>query len=339
MNDWNKLLVGFNVEFLEKESEGVSGGAPSAPYTPGMEYDSRSLFIQDALDLFNNRVNIVLAGRYDRFDVETKQPETFTLPDFNEKSEDWDHFSPKVGVGVKFLDELLRVRASAGEGFKAPSADQLSADYVDSFNRRYVGNPDLDPETSLTWDLGFDIFHELFTFSAGYFHTDYEDKIVRTTITVDDGPATSYDNHGDATIAGFDLSLEWWIGKTFDLPFQMALWTNATFNTTIDDKETREDLLYISDYEVKSGVDVAWRDVAAQLSYTRVGPQMITNYDTYTDEEKDSFDFFDLTLRYRFLDGWQVEAAVLNLFDDRVEWVRGYLMPERNYRVGVSYTF
>jgi hypothetical protein len=26
-------------------------------------------------------------------------------------------------------------------------------------------------------------------------------------------------------------------------------------------------------------------------------------------------------------------------FNDRVEWVRGYLMPERNYRVGVSYTF
>jgi vitamin B12 transporter len=66
---------------------------------------------------------------------------------------------------------------------------------------------------------------------------------------------------------------------------------------------------------------------------------MITNYDTYETEEKDDFYFLDVTLRYRFPEHWEVRAAILNLFDDRVEWVRGYLMPERNYRVGVPYTF
>jgi vitamin B12 transporter len=46
-----------------------------------------------------------------------------------------------------------------------------------------------------------------------------------------------------------------------------------------------------------------------------------------------------VTLRYRFLKHWEVRAAILNLFDDKVEWVRGYPMPERNYRIGLSYTF
>jgi vitamin B12 transporter len=68
---------------------------------------------------------------------------------------------------------------------------------------------------------------------------------------------------------------------------------------------------------------------------------MITNYDSYpyVDEEKDSFSFCDLTLRYNVTKHWQVRGTVLNLFDDRVEWVRGFLMPERNYRIGVSYNF
>ena len=72
---------------------------------------------------------------------------------------------------------------------------------------------------------------------------------------------------------------------------------------------------------------------STQLNHVLVGPQMISN------EEKDSFDFWDMTMRYCFLKHWEVRASVLNLFDDRVEWVRGYLMPERNYRLGMSYTY
>ncbi len=205
-----------------------------------------------------------------------------------------------------------------------------------------MGNPDLDPETSLTYDVGVDIFHNDVTFKIGYFHTDYEDKITQTDTTVDGEPAQTWENHGDAEIAGVDLNLEWWIGRTLGWQaVDLALWSNATFNTTKEDKESGEDLLYISDHEVKSGLETTYGDFSSQLSYTLVGPQRITNYDDYpsVDEEKDSFSFWDLTLRYRFAKHWEARGSILNLFDDEVEWVRGYLMPERNYRVGVSYTF
>jgi vitamin B12 transporter len=340
MRPWNTLVFGFNLEELEKESEAVSGGRPAAPYTPNMEYQSRAFFLQDALDLWDNRINIVGAVRYDRFDVTTQRPETGTFIAFQEKSETYDHVSPKVGVGIKFFDERLRIRANVGEGFKSPSADQLSAHYTHS-GITYVGNPDLDPETSLTYDIGFDIFHSFLTLRAGYFHTDYKDKIVQTSTTVDGQPAVTWKNSGDAEMAGFDLGLEWWIGRTFDWTWDLSLWSNVTFNTTKKDKETHEDLLYVSDYEVKSGLDLVHKGFSAQLSHVLVGPQRITNYDNYpyTEEDKASFDFWDLTLRYRFAKNWEVRGSVLNLFNDRVEWVRGYLMPERNYRLGVSYTF
>jgi vitamin B12 transporter len=49
--------------------------------------------------------------------MRTKHLDSGYLPDFNEKSETYDHISPKLVFGVKFFEELLRVRANVGEGF------------------------------------------------------------------------------------------------------------------------------------------------------------------------------------------------------------------------------
>ena len=113
-----------------------------------------------------------------------------------------------------------------------------------------------------------------------------------------------------------------------------------TFNAVKEDDDGA-DLKYISDYELKSGLDLNYQGFGTQLSHTLAGPQTIDNWDTYPSsvEEKSSFDYWDLTLRYRFAERWEVKGSVLNLFDQEVEWVRGYLMPERNYRVGLTYRF
>lgn len=239
-----------------------------------------------------------------------------------------------------FFDEVLRLRVNLGEGYKSPTADQLAADYVHSSTGvHYLGNPDLDPETSLTYDCGFDVYLESMTLKVDYFHTDYEDKIVSDT-SMDNGVrTTTYVNHGDAAITGVEVGLQWATGQTISLPFDASFYTTMSFITDMEDKETGKDLLYISDYEIKSGLNITYRGLSAQLSHVLVGPQMITNWDTYADEEKDSFDFWDLTLRCRFAENWEVRGSILNLFDQEVEWVRGHLMPERNYRIGLTYNF
>ena len=340
MTDWNSLLVGFTLENMEKESSGVSNYLPSAPYTPGLDYDNQALFIQDSLDLLDKRINIIAAARYDRFDVTTRQPETGSYANFNEKSTNYDHISPKVGVGVKFFDEMLRVRANLGEGFASPTADQLSADYVHSSTGvHYLGNPDLDQETSLTYSTGFDVYLSALTLNVDYYHTDYKDKIVSESYTVDGVSTTSYNNHGDATISGVDIGVEWAIGQMVNLPFSLSLSSNMSFVIDKEDEETGNDLQYVSDYEVKSDVNIGYAGVKAQFSHVVVGPQPIFNWDTYAEEEKDSFDYFDFTLRYKFNNHWEARGSILNIFDQDVEWVRGYQMAERNFRVGLTYNF
>jgi vitamin B12 transporter len=338
--DWNRLLVGFTLETMEKESSAVSNYQLSVPYTPGLDYNNQALFVQDSLDLFNKRVNIIAAARYDRFEVSTKQAETGTYTEFAEKSEDYDHISPKIGAGIKFFDEMLRLRANVGEGFKSPAANQLAADYVhSSTGEHYVGNPDLDPETSLTFGTGFDVYLEAFTLNVDYYHTDYKDKIVRESSTVNGVSTVSYENHGDAKISGVDVSFEWAIGQMLELPVAVSLSSNMSFVIDKEDEETGDELLYMSDYEIKSGVNIGYAGLTTQLSNVLVGPQMITNYDNYLVEEKDSFDFWDLTLRYRFNDSWEIRGSIFNLFDQEVEWVRGNLMAERNFRLGLTYNF
>ncbi len=349
LSSWNELLVGATLESLEKEAEGVSGGEAALPYTPAMEYESQSLFIQDSMDFMDNQLNVVLAARYDNFDLTTKHPSTGSLISITERTESFDHLSPKAGVSMKFLDEMLRLRTNLGVGFKAPSADQLSAMYEkESWGSvtRYLGNSDLEPETSLTWDLGFDLNLGTADIGVTWFNTEYEDKIVNSSVEYDGKTWSSWSNSGDAELQGFDVNLKVDVSELFHFQPGVCLYSTMAFNTKHEDGQTHEDLLYISDYEIKSAISYNGdgfgdnrNSFGASLSHVLVGPQMITNYDTYSTEEKGIFSFWDLSLKYRFLDNFEAKLDVLNLFDQRYEWVKGYIMAERTYNVGLSYTF
>ncbi len=331
--DWNTLLFGLTWDGMEQEGEGVADYQPTAPYTPDLDYTTQGYFIQDSLDLFDNRLNIIAAVRYDRFDIETMKTKSDSSEDFAAINTDFSHVSPKLGVGMKFFEERLRLRADLGEAFKAPSAGQLGYDTY-FYTYHYLGNPDLDPETSFTYNFGLDVYLESISFKADYFHTDYEDRI--STTYSSDGTYTivSWENTDSAVISGLEFSVDWDFGETLGLPFSASLWSNMSFNLEREDESTGKDLTYISDYEIKSGLKIGYDGLLAQLTNTYVGPQMIS-----TTEEKASFQFWDLTMRYTFLKHWEVKASILNLFDEDYSWVKNYPMPERNYRVGVTYHF
>ena len=68
-------------------------------------------------------------------------------------------FSPKAAVNAKVV-ESLRVRASYGEGFRAPDLGQLFYRFVPTANfYQVIGNPDLNPEDSESWQVGADYSH------------------------------------------------------------------------------------------------------------------------------------------------------------------------------------
>jgi outer membrane receptor for ferrienterochelin and colicins len=68
-------------------------------------------------------------------------------------------FSPKAAVNARVV-EGLRVRASYGEGFRAPDLGQLFYRFVPSANfYQVIGNPNLEPEYAESWQVGADYSH------------------------------------------------------------------------------------------------------------------------------------------------------------------------------------
>ncbi len=71
----------------------------------------------------------------------------------------------------------LRLVASVGRGFRAPNVFDLGTFGDRPGNRFNVPNPDLEPETVLTVDLGVKHASERLQAELNWFHSDYDDRI------------------------------------------------------------------------------------------------------------------------------------------------------------------
>ena len=98
--------------------------------------------------------------------------------------------NPKASVRFEATD-WLTLRGSIGTTFRGPLASNVDANFVTALqgltaaggNYKSVdifGNPNLDPETALTYNLGFIVDTGSFTFSADYWTYDFKDQIVIT---------------------------------------------------------------------------------------------------------------------------------------------------------------
>lgn len=118
--------------------------------------------------------------------------------------DDNNRFGGKVTWRVTQLvaiDEIgTRLKGSYGTGFKTPSLFQLFAPPDPFFGP--IGNPNLQPETSRGWDIGFEqtLWEEQILFGGNYFNNRFEDLI--------DFTAVGYRNIDSASSRGFEGFVE-----------------------------------------------------------------------------------------------------------------------------------
>lgn len=146
--------------------------------------------------------DVNVAGRYEHFD-----------------EIDEDTFDPKITVLLRPVDSLS-LRGSASSSFRVPSLQQLFGtrtdvanmdDLGDSAFRPFIsdGNPDLTPETAVTWNVGLSWvpragFLDGFRIDLDYYDIDYEDIITRedfSTILAADNAALEAAIAGGRTLA------------------------------------------------------------------------------------------------------------------------------------------
>ncbi len=298
------------------------------------EYSNPALFLLTSTSFLEETLTANLGVRYDWYDVKVKEPAG--------RDADDSQFTPQIGLAW-MLTESLKIRAQYGEAFMMPSANQMAIDST-SFGSHIVGNPDLNPETSNTYEGGVDFVQNAFDASLTYFYTDFEDKIVSTTLA--DG-SKSWKNMGDATTSGFEAELGYDIGAPMHLAWEIRPYFNITYLTQYEDKSTGENLRDISESNFSAGLVVNNGDtISARLNVAYAGSQDITDYQfsTYQTVELASHTVTDLSASWRFFESEQTGAFTLrgeitNLFDEDYAYVQGYPMPGIGGYLGLRWDY
>jgi len=289
---------------------------------------AKSLFLEDRL--------IVDAGlRYDYAEVEMVEPAG--------NSEDHDNLIKSFGVAY-LLNNNLKLRAHYGEAFKVPGADQLAADYSVNYGWgpiNFLGNPDLDPESSATYEAGVDYSDELVNASLGYFFTRFEDKITQVAIP----GGNTWENSGKAELSGFEaqVSADFVIMGHEDL--RLKPYVSGTFFDRYRDLDRREDLKYMNEMNVSYGAGLSMpKDFSARLNFSYHGRKWVDDWESNVWPapvvEVGGFTVVDLGVsKELFESSCIVSASVGNLFDKDYAYVVGYPMPGRNFQVNLKYRF
>lgn len=330
--DWDMLNIITGCDWINYETQ--------SNYTPvKSEYDNLAGFILAKARLFDERLFITGGLRHDTYKLEVKKGEGTDERD--------DNLSRNLGIAFLIIDNL-KIRASYGEAFIMPSAQQIACDYT-AWGTHYIGNPDLDPETSRTYEAGFDISVKGFESDFTYFYTDYKNKIEPYSTGFF---AKTWANISNAVIQGFDGKMSIDIGEIFDLDYQIKPYFNYVYLVEFEDESTRKDLNYTHKKQCSYGIIVSdLKTLTANLNFSYTGKQKIYDWENYAwpmsgpDRiEVGGFTVANLSISKELFDfnkagGITLKGEITNLLKKDYEYVKGYPMPDRGYYLSLKYEF
>ncbi|WP_431478718.1 TonB-dependent receptor domain-containing protein [Massilia eburnea] len=276
--------------------------------------DSKAVFVEDELALAKDW-HLTLAGRLDDHSV------------FG------SHFSPK-GYLVWQGSDVLTVKGGISKAFKAPDSYQLSKEYriVSCGGSCFLaGNPELSPETSTNYELGFEVHQKGWDLTAVAFKNDVDDMIVATYDAA--ANARRWVNVAQAKTKGLELEASVQLHPSLTLSGNFthlkADYVNENGKTTVLDNRP----------ENVGRVGLAWTavpGVQASLSANYTGKQF------YSEKELPGYTRVDLGLSAKAGKHWTLRTGVKNLTDvDLSKKSKDFSFFElgRNYYVSATYGY
>jgi vitamin B12 transporter len=303
--DWQGNIALASNELLVLGAEHQRDSIEQSPISASMTTDAGFVQLQSS---FGKRFFDTVSVRYDdndRFGSET----TFRIaPEF---------VVTETGTTLK---------GSVGTGFKAPTLNQLFISFP-AFD--FFANPDLKPESSTGYDLGFEqsLLQKQVRFGVTYFHNDLHDLID------DNSTFTSYANVDRATTYGFENFV------AYAPTTRLAMRADYTY-TLAEDDATHEELLRRP--KVKATYALTWQASDA-LSFTAtelyVGPWIdINRAGTVSRLTAGSYATTNVAGNYLISRCLSFFARIDNLFDRRYEDPVGFDRPGFGVFVGIKAT-
>ena len=238
------VVVGLDLERSTLRSERERRGLPGSGITtqvPPMDNDQTDqnlgLYSELRQRLFDDRLTLRAGARQTWGN--TQLDTTPNQPLLRLRSVDYDATTWSTGASYRVAEGAV-VRANAATGFRAPTGTELAADFTALGGGRTFGNPGLQPETNIQYEVGGALFRPGWRTDLALFQNTISDRI--TTIARP-GVANTSDwanNPGDIRVRGIELQLQGDIARLVGLVgWRWTAFANGAWNFEMIDEGKR----------------------------------------------------------------------------------------------------
>ncbi|MCK7628775.1 TonB-dependent receptor [Shewanella sp. JNE10-2] len=278
-----------------------------------LDDNQSALYLQDEFNL--GELNITLGGRVDHHDVYGTE------------------FSPRLYLVYNLSSEWV-IKGGGGKAFKAPNMSQSQADYIISSCRgscTLAGNPELEPETSVNYELSTQYQTTDIGGSITYFHNDVENKIITETWNRVPGAVLTYQNVNEAKITGWELQA--WYDLTDDLSL------SGNYSKT-DAKDKQNGTPFTLTPEDSYNIKLQWQaldGLSTFVAYHYTGEQYLR-----ANVKSDGYGSLDIGANYQINPMFRLKLGVTNLTDserDDAATDLDYIQKSRSVYAGITASF
>ncbi len=307
---WQKHQLTFGSEIILEnlQSQRINGGE--------REILTNSLFLQNEYRPFTP-VAVVIGGRLDHH------------------SEFGSHFSPKLSSLYKITDNL-RIRASYGQGFRAPDFKNLYLNFTNvTSGYQVLGNAYLQPESSHNWNIGIDYhFSRVLMGRIHMYRNDLHNLIEAERIgqSVLGGSKFEYQNINQAYTEGVDVEILLGSLGGFTSTVGYAYLRGADKNTGLPllNRSTHSTTLKFSYFHLKSGFRVDLRGrYASKWGFYDDGDKILE-----PEELAPSYWLWNVRTSKSLFKLLKVSIGINNVFDFKIP--RYYTFIGRSFYGGLS---
>jgi outer membrane receptor for ferrienterochelin and colicins len=283
----NLITLGGEIRNEELESTTMLEEKDDVTYT--------AFFIQDELALFSDRLLLTPGVRWD--DHEAFGSEV----------------SPRLYALYKITDQI-NLKAGYGHAFRAPTIKQVSEGYHAAFGpHEFVGNPDVQPETSDSYEIGVEYFADKIFARCLFFYNDINDLIDWKMVGRSGRVRTfTADNVAEAETKGLETEVG------VDLPFGLGLSGSYTYldaKDTGNDERLDQKPRHTANAKLKYSWDAMGLSAALRVQY--IADQVLWNDDDELESAPD-YALWHFSIRKAFLKYFEVQAGVENIGDVRL---------------------
>jgi hemoglobin/transferrin/lactoferrin receptor protein len=326
---------------------------------PNARTRETGVFVQDEMEFLDGTLTVIPGVRFDRYELEPRPDAIFAEdnPGVTPTDLDVDNVSPKLGALWWFTPNWA-VTAQYAEGFRAPPYNDVNVGFTNlQFGYTAIPNPDLEPESSKSWELGLRASYDWGRLSLTGFYNRYED-FIESLVALDPSDPNAVpglitfqsQNLTEVTIRGAEAA---------------AMLDFGAFNESLDGFSLRASASYARGQDESADEPLASIDplrVVAGLAYDNPGDTWGAEFivtgvraqNRLPDIQSSGYALMDLLGYWRPVEGFTVNAGVFNLADrSYVEWsdarlallgsnsavIDRFTRPGRNVGVNVRYEF